>query len=37
MIVAAQLMSAGAHSAIALATELIDAAEKLRPHLGQFG
>ncbi len=37
MIVAAQLTPADAQSAIALATELIDAAEKLRPHLGLFG
>jgi hypothetical protein len=36
MIVAAQLTSADAQSAIALVTELIDAAEKLRPHLGLF-
>ncbi len=37
MIVAAQLTPADARSAIALATELIDAAEKLRAHLGLFG
>ena len=37
MIVAAQLTSADARSAIALATELIEAAEKLRPQLGLFG
>lgn len=37
MTVAAQLTSADAQSAIALATELIDAAEELRPHLGLFG
>jgi hypothetical protein len=37
MIVAAQLTPADAQSAIALATELIDAAERLRPHLGLFG
>lgn len=37
MIAAAQLTSADARSAIALATELIDAAERLRPSLGLFG
>ncbi len=37
MIVAAQLTPVDARSAIALATELIDAAEKLRPQLGLFG
>lgn len=37
MIVAAKLTSADARSATALATELIEAAEKLRPHLGLFG
>jgi hypothetical protein len=37
MIVAAQLTSADARSATALATELIEAAETLRPHLGLFG
>ena len=37
MIVAAQLTSADARSAAALATELIEAAEQLRQHLGLFG
>jgi hypothetical protein len=37
VIVAAWLTSADARSAIALATELTDAAEQLRPHLGLFG
>jgi HEPN domain-containing protein len=37
MIVAGQLTPADARSAITLATEMIGAAEKLRPHLGPFG
>jgi hypothetical protein len=37
MMVAALVTPADAQSAIALATELIDAAERLRPHLGLFG
>ncbi|MFZ0050105.1 MAG: HEPN domain-containing protein, partial [Streptosporangiaceae bacterium] len=37
MIVAAQLTSADARSAAALATELIEAAEQLWQHLGLFG
>ncbi len=37
VIVAARLTPADARSAIALATELTDAAEQLRPHLGLFG